>query len=260
MFIVYLFLSVAIASEPKPIACKHGAVIDLNVHPLVWIDGESDSAFLIPGPGPGGAVGMATLGSTGFVSSGWSFSADTYLEANGTPKEALKKGAYLRLQHGTDLESEFELSTDCYLTYDAAPVVASLALVVHAGGNKAGDMVKLMVCDPEGSLGHAITATTPAGDVGVPVGQAAQGDDVMTISVSGVADSASLGTQRVTIRKDKFAGAQADPAGMFCAAQSFAELCVKPEVVFALTKGAPFEISTEVDSYAMLLSRCTVSR
>ncbi|MDP2307875.1 MAG: hypothetical protein Q8P18_17750 [Pseudomonadota bacterium] len=257
-----LFL-VASASAATPPDCKDGALIDLNVNPVVSVDPGSDEAIVsIVEVGKPATYDPSPLAPpVGFVASSWSFTAEAYLETKGLTRGALERGGFVRLQHGIELESDGGYSTDCLLTYDAAPVEVRLAEEKLAAAKKRVTMQSVMVCDPDGTREHTIKAPSPASALKVPPGQAAQGDGSLIISVSADGgDHSTLGQQTVKLAGGKFVSAASTVPGVFCDARSFADLCVNTEAVFSLTKGAPFSVSVEVDWYEMVLSECTVSR
>jgi hypothetical protein len=258
--LVGLLFAVSRAVAAGPVACKDGAIIDLNVTPVVTLDGAADTAFVIGVQGAAETVDIVTLKPPGFAAPAWAFEAARYLEAKGLAPSVLKQGGYLRLRYGTDMESEFELATECLLAYDAAAVSALVAKATRAEDNEHQAMASVMICDPQGSREHAIRAKPPAEDIRIPIGPAAQGDAVMTITVSEAASYASVAEQRVVIKGGKFSSVDAGSGGIFCDAKSFDALCVKPEAVFAKTKDAAFVVSTEVDFFELVLSSCTVSR
>jgi hypothetical protein len=197
----------------------------------------------------------------GFTVSSWSFAAEGYLETKGLKRGALERGGFIRLQHGIFLESEGGYSTDCLLTFDAAPVEVRLAEEKLAAAKKRVTMQSVMVCDPDGTREHAIKAPQPAKALKVPPGQAAQGDGTLIVYVmEDGGQHQEYAQQRVKIAEGKFVSATSTVPGVFCDARSFADLCVNTEAVFTLSKGAPFNVSTEVDRYEMMLSGCTVSR
>lgn len=259
-----MFLATVVASSfaatPAPVACRGGNIIDLNVTPIVSIDATSTSAFVTRVQGSAETVDIADLRPSGFSASSWTFAAADYLESKGVARGALEHGGYLKVHHGTDLDSEFEISTECLLTYDAAAVQALIGKATLATANDRKELAQVMECDPRGSQDHVIRAGKPATDIKVPVGQAAQSDAVMTITISADGTMADMGSQRITIKGGKFASAEVGTPGLFCAAKSFDDMCVKPEVAFAMTNDAPFVVETEVDWSETILTRCTVSR
>lgn len=252
-----LFIVRAFAATP---ACKDGSVIDLNVNPVVSVDAASEGAFVTVEGGKDASPDIVELMSPGFAASGWAFSGAAYLEGKGLTRAALERGGYLRLQHGIFLESEDELSTECLLTYDVAPLEVRLAEEKLAAAKKRQEMQTMLVCDPEGTHQHAIKAPQPTGSIKVPPGQAAQGDAVLTLTVATSGEFQIIGEQTVKIAGGKFVSAASSTPVVFCDAHSFDGLCVNTEAIFALTKGAAFSVSTGVDWDEQTLSECAVSR
>ncbi len=259
MFSLVTFL-MAPAFAAAPPACKDGAVIDLNVNPVVSVDAASEGAFVTVEGGKAASPDHVDLMSSGFTASAWVFSGAAYLEGKGLTRAALERGGYLRLQHGVFLESEGEISTECLLTYDVAPLEVRLAEEKLAAAKKRQAMETLLVCDPEGTLQHAIKAPQPTGAIKVPPGQAAQGDAVLTLTVATSGEFKIIGEQTVKIAGGKFVSATSSAPAVFCEAHSFGDLCVNTEAVFALTKDAAFSVSTGVDWDEQTLSECAVSR
>ena len=249
-----LFVHTSSATTP---ACEGGAVIDLNLHSVVTLSQYAEEVHVALE----GSVAKLDrdYAPAGFSSEEKTFTVQAFLDSKALARTALEKGGYLRVINGMFLESEGGFQEECLLTYEAAPVEVMVAQQRLAEAQKKAAMTSLMVCDPDGSREHSIKAPPPAGRIKVPIGQAAQGDGVMSILVEST-DYKSIASQAVTIQGGRFTSASEDSLGIFCQASSFEDLCVNTEVAFAQTGGQPFRISTEVDWYGMSLSGCTVSR
>jgi len=255
-----LMLTVAAAAAvASPPVCEGGAVIDLNLHPVVSLAEYAEEVAVWYEDGKD-RIDHDYDVPVGFSAEARTFDAKTYLDSKGLTRAAIEKGGYLRFRNGSFLFSEGGFEEQCLLTYDKPPVDVMVAEQKLEEARKKQAMASVMICDPDETRSHAIKAPGPAGPIKIPIGQAAQNDTVFTISVSQAEDYRALGTQTVKIAGGKFVSAVSEPAGMFCSATSFDDMCVNTEAVFALTGWKPFTVNAEVDWYEMVLARCTVSR
>lgn len=258
MLFALVFSGLATAAAPP--ACKDGAIIDLNVDPVVSIVPTSEDAILTIEGGKTTKEDRVSLASPGFVTTGMTFSASEYLARNGLNRQALERGGFLRVIHGIFLESEGESSTECLLTFDAPPVQVRIAEEQLAAAKRRQQMQSVMECDPQGTRDHAIKAPQPAKAIRIPPGQGAQGDGVLTIFISTAKDFTTIGEQKIQVAGGKMVSSKTATPALFCEPRGLTDLCVNTEDVFTLTGNGPFNVSTEVDWFEMSLSSCTVSR
>ncbi|MES2641050.1 MAG: hypothetical protein V4850_16285 [Myxococcota bacterium] len=95
-------LLIAAASAATPPECKDGALIDLNVHPVVSVDPGSDEVIvsIVEGGKEPTYDPSGLAPPPGFTVSSWSFAAEGYLETKGLKRGALERGGFIRVQHG----------------------------------------------------------------------------------------------------------------------------------------------------------------
>ena len=255
--LAYLLTSIASAS-PSP--CAGGQLIDLGASPSITMDGQSQGAWLtFEGQSKPSEALIEEFGLPGLASSGWIFTPLDYLEWKGIPPSVLRSGGALRIDHGVNIGTELERTDSCVVTLDPAPASIRIAEEQLQLAKKKAAMLSVMVCDPEQTLDHKIKVAPGAAQISVPVGQANQGEGVLTILVE-TSEYSSIGHQDVIVKGGKFVSASASNPALFCPATSFDTMCVNTEEAFKITGNKPFRVSTEVDWFEMSLTGCTVSR
>ncbi len=257
---VLLLVGASLAANPP--VCEGGAVIDLNLHPVVALAEYADQLSIDL---EGGPAQMERVGSydtpVGYSSEARTLDVQVFLESKGLSRSALERGGHLLVHNGMFMFDEGGFTERCMLTYDKPSLDVVVAEQQLEEAKRAAARASVLECSPSGDTTmHAIKAPAPAKSIAIPGQHVAMVEDgTLSISIS-TPEHQSIARLDVTIQGEKLAATSPDPAGLFCAASKLEDLCVNTEKVFTLTGGTPFEIYLDFTGSMYLLGRCSVTR